>query len=299
MGTAWQFDQETAVAADPGDSSAGHGRWTTDISAEWNIGANPNGGYILTSSLRAMAQGVGPDDVPLSMTTHFLRPAVGAAPARITVEPVKRGRRISVFRSAMAQAEHGGSSPEKRRIVSMASFGSLGEPPDSDADIETGARVDMAPSAPAGSVDEIRPDDIPAPDGCLDRSDLPQGVELPIMSRLDVRLDPATSATHPDSSGPAAMRGWIRFADGRPCDVMSLPLFADSFPPSLFSRFGRIGWVPTVELTVHVRARPKPGWIQAAFETHDLRNGTIIEDGLLWDCDGQMVARSRQLAVLL
>ena len=76
-------------------------------------------------------------------------------------------------------------------------------------------------------------------------------------------------------------------------------MFGDAFPPSLFSLLGKVGWVPTLELTVHVRRRPVPGWIQARFTTTDLHDGLLIEDGQLWDEEGHLVARTRQLALLL
>ena len=80
---------------------------------------------------------------------------------------------------------------------------------------------------------------------------------------------------------------------------MSLPLFSDAFPPSLFAKFGRVGWVPTIELTVHARRRPTDGWCQARFECDDLVGGRMIETGTLWDSVGRVVARSRQLGLLL
>lgn len=55
---------------------------------------------------------------------------------------------------------------------------------------------------------------------------------------------------------------------------MSLPLFADASPPSLFARFGSVGWVPTIELTVHLRRRPVDGWVRARFECDDLVGGS-------------------------
>jgi len=76
-------------------------------------------------------------------------------------------------------------------------------------------------------------------------------------------------------------------------------LFADAFPPSLFGSLGVVGWVPTIELTVHVRRRPAPGWILGRFATRDLGGDRMIEDGQLWDETGALVARSRQLGLLL
>ena len=143
----------------------------------------------------------------------------------------------------------------------------------------------------------VAPPLIPSPEDCLDRSQLEQGVDLPILNRLDVAIHP--DRAYHASSDEAIVEGWIRFSDGTPPSTMSLPLFADAFPPSLFPKFGRVGWVPTVELTVHVRRRPAPGWIQARFECDDLHDGRLIETGTLWDENGAVVARSRQLGLLL
>ena len=94
------------------------------------------------------------------------------------------------------------------------------------------------------------------------------------------------------------MSGWIRFRDGRAPDTLAALLFADAFPPSVFGLLGMVGWVPTVELTVHVRRRPAPGWMLGQFRTHDLSDGRMIEDGALWDSQGQLVVQSRQLGLV-
>jgi acyl-CoA thioesterase len=60
-----------------------------------------------------------------------------------------------------------------------------------------------------------------------------------------------------------------------------------------------IGWVPTIELTVHVRRRPAPGWILGRFRTDDLVDGRMIETGGLWDSTGAFVADCRQIGLVL
>ena len=92
------------------------------------------------------------------------------------------------------------------------------------------------------------------------------------------------------------MEGWVRFEDGRDPDPFSLPLFADSFPPTMFQVLERIQWVPTVELTVYGRGRPEPGWLQCRFRTRYAMGGYLEEDGEIWDQAGSLVAQSRQLA---
>jgi acyl-CoA thioesterase len=94
----------------------------------------------------------------------------------------------------------------------------------------------------------------------------------------------------------ARLEGWMRFTDGREPDVAALPLLADTFPPAVLD-VANSAWVPTVELTVHVRGRPAPGWIAASFRTKFLSDGYFEEDGELWDSTGRLVALSRQLAV--
>lgn len=137
---------------------------------------------------------------------------------------------------------------------------------------------------------------IPPPDDCPARSAGEQGVELPILDRLDIRIHPDQARA--GQAGDAVVSGWIRRRDLVAPDPASMVIFADAFPPSVFGRFGAVGWVPTIELTVHVLRRPAPGWILGRFVTTDLQDGRLIEDGTLWDASGAVVARSRQLGLL-
>ena len=58
------------------------------------------------------------------------------------------------------------------------------------------------------------------------------------------------------------------------------------------------GWVPTIELTVHVRGIPAPGPVMCRFHSEVVQNGFLQEDGEVWDSTGALVAQSRQLALL-
>ena len=79
---------------------------------------------------------------------------------------------------------------------------------------------------------------------------------------------------------------------------MSVLLYADALPPPVFNRLGPAGWVPTVEITVHLRAIPAPGLVQCRFRTRYVTRGLLEADGELWDSTGELVALSRQLARL-
>lgn len=257
-----RFDEETASVA-AGDSRR------LELSGAWNIADKPNGGYLSAIVIRAMRDVAAHPD-PLSVTTHFFRPGLPGRRAEVDVEVVRSGRSTSTTRGRLRQ-------DGKDRLSTVAVFGEL-----AGSDVEVGPHADIDPPS------------IPPPEQCTGRDGGPQGVELPILDRLEVRLDPACEGT-----GEAELRGWVRFADGRGVDTLALPLFADAFPPSLFNKIGPTGWVPTVELTVHVRRRPVEGWVLARFVVEDLVDGRFIEDGTLWDSSGAVVARSRQLGLLL
>lgn len=259
----YDFDRETASTV------AGDGRRSGVLSARWNIGDNPNGGYLTSVALRAMGEAVEHPD-PLSVTTHFLRPGLGGEPCETVLEVLRQGRQLSHVRASLRQQG-------EIRLELMAIFG----------DLSGGSGMDAARSLP--------PPEVPPPEDCPPRSPGAQGIPLPILERLDVRLVPPREAQEPE----AVLRGWIRFRDGRPPDVAALGLFVDSFPPSPLTVLGSVGWVPTLELTVHARRRPAPGWILGQFETRDLDRGRMIEDGMLWDSEGHLVAQSRQLGLVM
>jgi acyl-CoA thioesterase len=270
----WQSAQMALVDDETSVRGCGDGRYTARLHAAWNIGSNANGGYALLPALRAMLELTTRPD-PLSVTVHYLRPAAGDCDAEIAAAIVRDGRATT---NATATLSQGGTA----RLVAHAVLGDLTQP-------ARGAAPDpgLSPAPPA----------VPPPDACVDRRELGQGVDLPILSRVEVRVRP--EQVQPDPSQPAVVEGWIRFADGTPPATCWLPLLADAFPPALRSRIGRVGWVPTVELTVHVRRRPAAGWVLARFECDDVDGGRMIESGTLWDAAGLVVARSRQLGLVL
>ena len=260
-----QFEIETAIVP------AGDGAWTTRLAGDWNIGDNSNGGYALTPVLRALRELTGQPD-PISVTTHFLRPARGDADARIEATLIRSGRTTATARGSLSQEG-------KDRLVVIASFGDLEQ--------QVGVGPEVSPDPP----------DLPPVERCIQRSVLEQGVDLPLLSRAEICVHPDHAV--PGGSERAVVEGWIRFADGTHPSTLSLPFFTDAFPPSIFSLVGSTGWVPTIELTVHVRRVPAAGWLRGRFECDDLHGGRMIETGALWDSGGALVARCRQLGLLL
>ena len=265
------FDDETRLLP------AGPGAFTGQVHPAYNIGANPNGGYLLALAAAALRQATPGHPDTLSATVHYLRPGLAGQACHIDTQLLRSGRSLSTLRASLVQD---GSV----RLEVLAALGDLG------------------PAAPTPPLLALPMPDIPPPEACPGRSADAQGVGLPILDRLDIRLHPqqalAAAAGGAGASGEARISGWIRFRDGRPPDALACLLFADAFPPAVFGLLGMVGWVPTVELTVHLRARPAPGWMLGQFWSHDLCDGRVIEDGALWDATGRLVLQSRQLALV-
>ena len=91
-----QYDDETAV--ERLDEQRFQGR----VSGAWNIGDNPNGGYLLSLITRAFSQAIDHPD-PISVTTHYLRPGVADTECEIEVDVLRTGRTLSTVRATLAQ----------------------------------------------------------------------------------------------------------------------------------------------------------------------------------------------------
>jgi acyl-CoA thioesterase len=259
-----QFDQETRVTPVSEDLYRGL------VAPHWSIGSNPNGGYLLSIALDALQQRLPEQPDALSVTVHYFKPGLNSQPCEVRTQVLKRGRQVSSARASLFQEG-------ELRFEVIAALGMLGD----------GADTPITLPAPQ----------IPSPDECIPRSGFSQGLQtLPLLERLEIRLHP--DEAEPSQAGKAQVSGWIRFRDGREPDTRAAILFSDTFPPSVFGLLGAVGWVPTVELTVHVRRRPAPGWMLGQFRTLDLSDGRMIEDGWVWDSQGQLVVQSRQLALV-
>jgi acyl-CoA thioesterase len=259
----YEFDQDTALQIE------GPGRFRGEITDRWSIGRVPNGGYIMSVALRGLCITFDGLD-PLSASCHFLRPCE-PGPARVTVETHKKGRSFSAGSARLIQ---GGTE----RAVLLATFGDLSRVRD----------------LPRPVVDGSPPVILESDEAEVDR---PAFQPPAIAGRLDLRMLPETAAFMRGERGDPELRGRVRFRDGRDPCVLSLALFADALPPPVFNAV-EVGWAPTLELGVQFRARPAAGWLRCTFRTRFAFGGMLEEDGELWDDEGQLVALSRQLALL-
>jgi acyl-CoA thioesterase len=241
------------------------GRYRARVTDRWNVGAVPNGGYLLSIAGRALGHAFDGRD-PRALTIHFLKPAAPGELA-LEVEKMKEGRR---FANGSARMLQGGK--EIARVL-----GTFATPGSGNA----GPRLIAA-----------TPPELPPIDSC---KHVVAPHPIAIARRFEARYAPETGGFFDGvPSGKAEIRAWIRFDDGREPDVWSLPLLCDALPPPLLN-VAFFSWIPTLELTVHVRARPAPGWLRGSFVSRFIFDGLLETDGELWDSEGKLVAQSRQL----
>jgi hypothetical protein len=264
-----EFDRDTTVTLrEPGV-------YDIDLSAGWTIISAVNGGYLLAVLGRALADAL-PHSDPFTISAHYLT-ASQPGPAVVRTDVVRTGRTLSTGQASLFQCDDEGREVERIRV--LASYGDLDTLPD---DVRTTAK----------------PPAIPPMDQCFGPQDAPAPVpgSSAIADRLFLKIDPSTLGWALGApSGKGEMRSWFGLADGRDADPLSLLLAVDALPPTAFE-IGLSGWVPTVELTVHVRARPAPGPLRVSITTRNLAGGFLEEDAEVWDSADRLVAQSRQLA---
>ena len=244
--------------------------WTGFMTKDWSIGRVPNGGYSGALVLNAALQHSG-QAIARSMTSHYYRPTIHGAPCTITTEIKRRGRTMT----------HADATLVQEGKIRVRAVGVFGDYPDDEV------------------VKPVLPTEIPPPQDCVLRDPSMQGFKMSLMDSLEVRVEPDIESLVGNPDAEARIEGWARFREPRPNDVLSLGLFADAFPPAVLIPRPESGWIPTVELTSHIRAQAAPGWIRAQITTENMRGGTMIENARLWDETNTLVAESRQLSILL
>jgi acyl-CoA thioesterase len=256
---------ETDTAVEP----LGGGGFRAHVSTDWYTPRGPNGGYLAAIVLRAiLASEPDSERAPRSLTLHYLRPPAEGE-VRITVTEERRGRSLTTLSARLEQ-------DGKLCILALGAL-SLDFP----------TALDYAERMPAHEP--------------LGELVVPSGDNVPaIASRFATGLAVGSA---PFSGGEeAATGGWIAFAgsDPSPLDPVALALLSDAWMPAPFVRMHRPVGAPTIDLTIHFRARSDglTGPALAVFRSRTSAEGFFEEDGELWSKDGILLAQSRQLALL-
>ena len=269
----------TSSTAGSSSSRPGPGEYAANLDAGWVVGGGVNGGYALAvigNAIRAELTADGQPD-PVSVSAYYLSPTK-PGPAVVRVRRIRVGGKRSTVAASLVQ-EHEGQEVE--RITALAVYGDIDRMP---AEVQR----------------QIPPPELPPLEDCVDARQAPEEVRriAPLLERFGTRIDPAyVGWAVGKPSGSGIIQGWFKLADDRPLDPIALLMVVDALPPVTFD-LGLPGWAPTLELTAHVRARPAAGWAIVRHATRNISGGQFEEDCEVWDSEGNLVAMSRQLALL-
>ncbi len=262
----FEFDADTRLSGDGPDFDA-------SLPEDWGGMPGVNGGFMLALCTRALAR-VLPFPDPLVVSGFFLRPGSPGA-ARVSTEVIRAGKTTAVGEAALWR-------DGKQVLRATAAF----------TDLEQAAE---RPGSPGLAFSAGAAPHLPPPEECFGFE--PGAVRgVSIASHFDYRIPSAPGWLTGQPSGNPRYEFWMRFRDGRPADLLALPLIVDAAPPAALE----LGIASTtVELTVHLRARPASGWLACRAWTSYLGGGYHEEDFEVWDSAGTLVAQARQLALIL
>lgn len=261
------FSAVTAVV--PTAAEPGSGAFKAELHDDWTIGGKPNGGYLLAILGRAAAA-VGTHEHVVAASAHYLH-SPDPGQVSVEVEVLRAGRSASQLRARMAQ----GDRPCVEALITTSR-------------LDPQAQPYWATGVPDGSAAAIA--------DCVRLPGVtPKGVAVPIMDRIDLRLDPdVLGFTTGRPRGRGELRGWLELP-GEGFDPVSLLFALDAFPPATFD-IELTGWVPTLELTAYVRALPAPGPVRVLQRAHLVDGQRVDEACFVWDSTGRLVASATQLA---
>lgn len=282
---AYRFDSDTAGhpedhrGAPPGPDGA----TTTqlEVQGDWNVdGSILNGGYLQTLAVRAALDHCDAAATPIAVSTTFAAPA-RPGPARVAVQVLRRGRRVTTLSATLLQ----GGAPLVQSLITAGAAGPAGSaphPPERGAAPDTPSYLRIPPSTPDDAV-RIPAERMPGPPG--------------LTGLIDYAFAPEVAGwLDGDTTGGPHLRCWLSFLDGRPIDALAVTALMDMAPPVSFAQ-GRFGWAPTLQLQVGLFAVPSGGPVLLDLTGAPYDGTVVAEDGLLWDADGTLLARSRQIAL--
>ena len=203
---------------------------SSEIADGYDIFGLTHGGYLLALAANAVLARSGAPDL-FTVTGHFLRKTT-TGPVQVHVHRAGGSRRFTTWWAQLSQ-------DGEVALTVMASVGDRGTLDGPSWSAGPLPRVDDADLLPVAGADGPT-------------SALPQAAH-----RLALRLEAATVGfLEGRTSGDAVVRGTV---DVDPADQLAALVACDITPPPVWNALGRSGWVPTVELTAHLRAGRRRG----------------------------------------
>jgi len=274
------FDSDIRLSRAPGNADA-VASYEINISDDWQVFVGPNGGYIAAIILNGMktelaATQSGSPQQPRSITYHFLSASVAGA-ARLEVQIEKLGRTLTTVTGKLFQND-------KTIAIALATFGNKRAAPE---------------------FSELAMPQVIPPEDVSENFIMRKGVQghVPFRDQFDQRI--AIGPAPGEASDIARVGGWTRFSKPRKFDDLAIAAISDSWYPGLFTKnLNPPMHCPTVDHTVHFLAdtpedSQPDGFLLVDFQTKTASDGYLIEDGCLWTAEGVLLARSRQLAIIL
>ncbi len=254
-----------------GIAPVGTGSYEALVDERWTIAGKPNGGYLLAMLGRAaIAEGAHAHPIAAS-ATYVSSPDPG--PVTIQTEVLRAGRSASQVRTRLLQ----GDRTCVEAVITTATLG---------------------PTEPFWSQGLPAAGGVPWEECVRLVPTTESGVSVSIMEHVEVRLEPDSyerAVVRP--AGRGELRGWLGLPRGEPFDPVSLLYAVDGYPPATFD-IERAGWVPTLELSVYVRALPAPGPVRVLQRAQLVDAQRVDEACFVWDRTGRLVAQGTQLALI-
>lgn len=264
---ATRFEEDTRL------TRVGDGVYAGRASERWLVARGVNGGYVAAVILRAAQLTLADTSRhPRSLTLHFVAP-LEPGPYTIEVRIERAGRSLTTLSLRLMQ---GG------RLCVLA-LSALAAPRQS--------MLLTSASMP----------DVPPPEQCPRFGENEQDA-FSFRGNYEYRL--AVGDAPFSGASEARTGGWLRLAEPQRADAPVVGALTDAWLPSVFPRLPGPAAVPTVDLTIHLRADlPLPDaqaedYYLAVFASRLGRDGFFEEDGEIWSRAGVLLAQSRQLALM-
>lgn len=259
-----------AMALQPGPVDGDRVQFTGHLNEHWTIGPKIHGGVMLALCAKAARSAVVDGLEPVVVSANYLH-APDPGPVDLEASVRKRGRQVSLVDVDLVQ---GG------RVAVRAAV-TLGVP-----ERDSAALLDTSPVAALMS-----------PEPPVEVAPIGPGHPLAGVNHLVAGCDirPDLSELRPGTEVPRT-RIWVRPRDEAP-DVLFALLCGDISAPVTFA-VQRRGWAPTVQLTAFLRRRPADGWLRVLSTTTEIGTTWFDQDYVVVDSAGQVVAQTRQLALV-
>lgn len=237
------------------------------VSDNWSVNGNPNGGYLMAMIAGAMLRKSDKHETPTVTANYLSRCVPGEVEIRIS--EIARSRQFTRFEASLMQKG-------EEKIRALGTFASN----DQDCAVKR-YETDAPELAPIEECVQV-----------------PAFPKYTLFQNLDLRLDPSCAGwlTTGKLADVSLNKGYFRFFDGRPIDLLSLFLIIDAMPPAAMATQGMTAWVPTIELSVNIRNMPQTDRLRCSLRTRFITCGLLEADGEVWDEAGNLAAISRQIA---